>query len=98
MNKLELERLEKESRNKHFSRGKVAKAVKEGWLIKEPCFCGETKVEAHHPDYTKPLEVIWACKKHHVKLDKMRREEELFRETGIVIDSVVPNLQETVRA
>jgi len=35
-------------------------------LEKQPCeVCGATKVEAHHDDYTKPLEVRWLCKRHH---------------------------------
>lgn len=30
--------------------------------------CGEKKTQAHHPDYSKPLDIIWLCKKHHAEL------------------------------
>lgn len=70
---MEREAAARESSDKRFARSQVSYAIKKGRLKKEPCYCGETKVEAHHPDYRKPLEVIWACKKHHVELDKMRR-------------------------
>jgi hypothetical protein len=44
---------------------KVYHAIKNGVLIKEPCFmCGE-KAEAHHPDYSRPLDVVWLCSQHH---------------------------------
>ena len=44
----------------------VRNAVKSGRLTKEACrFCGETKVQAHHHDYSKPLDVIWVCFKCH---------------------------------
>ena len=40
----------------------VNNAVQGGVLVKDVCFmCGGDKVEAHHPDYTKPLDVIWLC-------------------------------------
>ncbi len=44
---------------------KVKRAVKSGKLEKRPCACGEKEVEAHHEDYSKPLEVIWKCSKCH---------------------------------
>ena len=45
----------------------VHNAIARGKMTKEPCVvCGKEKVEAHHPDYTKPLEVIWYCRLHHV--------------------------------
>lgn len=44
----------------------VGNAVRDGKLQKEPCFmCGAEKVEAHHPDYSQPLTVIWLCPGHH---------------------------------
>jgi ribosomal protein S27AE len=41
-------------------------AIKTGKLIKQPCEkCGKIDVDAHHDDYSKPLEVRWLCEKHH---------------------------------
>lgn len=55
-----------EERIKASARQKTRLAVLSGKLEKKPCeSCGEIKVEAHHPDYSKPLEVIWLCLKHH---------------------------------
>lgn len=34
--------------------------------FRKPCFCGK-KAQAHHPDYTKPLDVIWLCSSHHAE-------------------------------
>ena len=46
---------------------KVRRAVVKGLLAKTPCACGSVKVQGHHPDYSKPLEVIWMCKSCHQK-------------------------------
>lgn len=45
----------------------VYAAVRAGKLLKAPCKkCGAIKVEAYHKDYTKPLKVIWLCRKHRL--------------------------------
>lgn len=55
-------------------------AIKYGKLIKQPCeICGEIKVQAHHDDYSKPLEVRWLCVKHHNEYHVKKREEELWK-------------------
>lgn len=44
-------------------------------LNKTPCeVCGVKKVEAYHDDYTKPLDVRWLCRKHHMQHHKEERE------------------------
>jgi hypothetical protein len=51
-----------ERKNAH---SKVYRAMKNGVLVRQPCFiCGD-KSEAHHPDYSRPLDVVWLCPPHH---------------------------------
>ena len=45
----------------------VGTALKRGKLQRKPCeVCGDTKVEGHHDDYDKRLEVRWLCHAHHL--------------------------------
>lgn len=60
----------KEKRAAHV---RVKWAKKKGLLIPKPCRdCGTSKVEAHHEDYSKPLEVVWLCKRCHCALHASR--------------------------
>ena len=47
----------------------VFKAIREGLLTRGPCAeCGTTaRVHGHHPDYSRPTEVVWLCSKHHAE-------------------------------
>lgn len=58
-----------------------------GILVKEPCkVCGTNEnIEAHHEDYTKPLDVIWLCRNHHREHHKTSLGE------SNVTDSKQPN-------
>lgn len=50
---------------KKRARNKISNAIKNGKLQKQGCrICGE-EAQAHHEDYSKPLEVDWLCFKHH---------------------------------
>lgn len=43
----------------------VNRAIKNGTLKRQPCECGEKRVQAHHDDYSKPLDIKWYCFKCH---------------------------------
>ena len=48
--------------------GVIRVRVWRGKLERCPCeMCGERKSEAHHPDYSKPLEVQHLCRSHHIE-------------------------------
>lgn len=43
-------------------------AIRDGRLTRQPCeVCGELKAQAHHDDYSKPLDVRWLCSTHHAE-------------------------------
>jgi len=43
----------------------VSNAIRDGKLYRQPCEVCGAKAEAHHEDYSKPLDVRWLCPKHH---------------------------------
>ena len=62
------------------ARSKVSYAVRTGKIIKpkkcESCLKENLKLQAHHEDYTKPLDVMWLCvgchNNHHHKNPTIR--------------------------
>ncbi len=61
---------------KSKARGMVSTKVESGKLIR-PKICTECKkshkfIDAHHPDYNKPLDIIWLCRRCHARSEKTR--------------------------
>jgi ribosomal protein S27AE len=51
---------------KRYARFRVWQAVNSGQLVRGDCvFCGASNAQAHHEDYSKPLEVTWMCPRCH---------------------------------
>lgn len=59
--------LTEEQKIRHRARVKAQNAVRAGKLERQPCqTCGtKRRLEMHHADYSKPLEVVWLCFRHH---------------------------------
>lgn len=54
----------------------VSNAIRDGHLHKDPChICGNLKVEGHHPDYDRPLDVVWLCSTHHKQTHALAANE-----------------------
>jgi hypothetical protein len=53
---------------------KVKRAVLKGLIQRMPCWCCGEKAEAHHPDYSRPLDVVWLCSSHHKQAHAISKE------------------------
>lgn len=67
---LEYQRKRRErSPEKYKAMRAVSNAIRDGKLKKQPCeVCGSEHAQAHHDDYSKPLDVRWLCRTHHLEL------------------------------
>jgi hypothetical protein len=54
----------------------VQEAIADGRLVRGKCWCGSAEVEAHHPDYSRHLHVVWLCAKHHKQIHRKYQDEE----------------------
>lgn len=68
----------KHNPEKRSAQNAASNAVRDGRLEK-PWKCERAgddcrgRIESHHDDYSKPLEVRWLCKAHHIEADVQRR-------------------------
>ena len=67
-----------ENPEKRSAKNKIAHLTRNGQLVRQPCsICGEPNAQAHHPNYDKPLEVVWLCQCHHFEVHLKQRELKL---------------------
>lgn len=63
--------LTEEQKKRDNARSKAGQYFRRGKIEKEPCIvCGSPDSEMHHPDYDKPLYVVWMCREHHLALHR----------------------------
>ena len=73
------EKYNKANRLKRQAQAKALRAQRRGILVAKPCeICGSTnRIQGHHDDYSKPLDLMWLCPKHHgerhVQISKAKR-------------------------
>lgn len=49
-----------------WAQASLRSALRRGLIERQPCAeCGDLKVDGHHDDYDKPMEVRWLCRRHH---------------------------------
>lgn len=65
-----------EKRQCHLS---LASAIAKGTVVKsascQSCGTSDGRIHGHHPDYTKPLDVMWLCASCHFRQHRLEREQ-----------------------
>lgn len=87
---------------KSRARSLLSNALCDGKLMKpSKCsLCGseEYAIDGHHPDYSKPLEVIWVCKPcHGIIHRKIKFHRDRLSEKTAKADAIVKTCEETAR-
>jgi hypothetical protein len=71
-----------EQRVKAAAHSLVAGAIASGELTQQPCeVCADPNTVAHHKDYSKPLDVNWLCRVHHMQAHRGRWIDKIHPET-----------------
>lgn len=55
----------------------LASALRRGIVQRQDCaVCGDPKTDGHHPDYSRPADVVWLCRRHHAAEHARLRQQE----------------------
>lgn len=67
-----------ENPEKRKAHNEVKNALRSGKIHRHPCCICGNKAQAHHEDYSKPLDIIWLCHKHHGERHVQINEKKLI--------------------
>lgn len=62
-----------DQREKSNARAYAHVYLKRGKLKRQPCEVCGSAAQMHHDDYSRPLEVRWLCRFHHLELHHLSR-------------------------
>jgi hypothetical protein len=65
------------SPERRAAQAQVQRARASGQLVPGPCAVGVLcvgRIEAHHLDYRRPLDVTWLCQRHHIRAEQLAAE------------------------
>lgn len=84
------------------ARSLLSNAVCDGKIVRpsQCSLCGFSNgiIEGHHPDYSKPLEVVWVCKSCHIMIhNRIKHHRDRLSEKTVKTDAIVKTHEETVR-
>ena len=66
---------------KTVAQKKLGNALRDKRIQRQPCLmCRSLKVHGHHPDYSKPFDVVWLCSHHHGFVHRMHRQVDRIRD------------------
>jgi hypothetical protein len=67
----------REHPERRSARNKARRALLTGKIQKMPCeTCGKEESQMHHPDYSRPLDIMWLCKLCHEEWHKKHGDSE----------------------
>ena len=100
--KIQGEILRKKYPEKARARSLLSNAVCDGKIIRPNkcslCLCENSKIEAHHPDYSRPYDVVWLCKScHFVVHGRIKIHRERLNPETPKGDAIVQPSEETTR-
>lgn len=80
-----------EQRFKDNARSMANVYLRRGKILRANCvLCSEPHAQMHHPDYSRPLDVIWMCRDCHMALHRFESEVE----NGMAYEGVNERLAE----
>lgn len=86
----------------HYNAYKVVEQAMATGTLEKPSRCSicgcssdEHRIEAHHENYSKPLDIIWCCTPCHRVLDMKQRKENDLKPSGAEVETIMMDLDGT---